>query len=135
MTDERLNTRQLANRFGLSPITLQQWRTHAEGPRFIKEGPRIFYCLSDVRVFERQTLEQLMTRILASDQPLAMERTMASAVALPIKKGGRKRRAVQDSAEARNDGGDVDARDASPPSHRVMPPDADWTSDASILTR
>ena len=135
MTDERLDTRQLANRFGLSPITLQQWRAHAEGPRFIKEGPRIFYRLSDVRVFERQTLEQLMTRILASDQPLAMARTMAASVALPIKKGGRKRRVVQDSAEAWNVVGDVDAWDASPPSHRVIPPDADWPSDASRLTR
>ena len=135
MTDERLNTRQLANRFGLSPITLQQWRAHAEGPRFIKEGPRIFYRLDDVRVFERQTLEQLMARILASDQPLAVARTMASAVALPIKQGRRKRRVAQDAAEARNDGGDVDARDASPLSHRVIPPDADWPSDASILTR
>lgn len=47
-TDERMTTEEVAEFLGLSPATLETWRTLGKGPAFVKPGRRIFYLRSDV---------------------------------------------------------------------------------------
>lgn len=43
---------QLAERWHLSPRTLEQWRWLGKGPRFLKIGARVLYDEADVEAFE-----------------------------------------------------------------------------------
>jgi hypothetical protein len=43
----------LAQRWKISPRTLERWRYLKRGPRFIKVGGRVRYRLSDVEAFEQ----------------------------------------------------------------------------------
>ncbi len=47
-----LNQSELADRWNLSPRTLERWRWLGEGPRFLKLGGRVLYRLEDVEAFE-----------------------------------------------------------------------------------
>ena len=38
-----LTTKQLAERWGLNPVTLSNWRTQGRGPSFIRIGSKIMY--------------------------------------------------------------------------------------------
>lgn len=50
---ERLNEKQLAERWGMTARTLQGWRSSGKGPKFIRIGERsIFYRLEDVEAYE-----------------------------------------------------------------------------------
>jgi hypothetical protein len=51
-TNHRLVTAELARRWRMSPRTLEQWRWKRIGPRYLKVGGRVLYCLSDVEDFE-----------------------------------------------------------------------------------
>ncbi len=51
-----LDQNELAERWSLSPRTLEQWRWRGVGPRYLKLGGRVIYRLSDVEVFEAQRL-------------------------------------------------------------------------------
>lgn len=42
----------LARRWRLSPRTLERWRWHGIGPRYLKIGGRVVYRLEDVEAFE-----------------------------------------------------------------------------------
>ncbi len=54
---ERLNEKQLAQRWGMTARTLQGWRSKGLGPRFIRIGERsIFYRLSDVEEYEAASI-------------------------------------------------------------------------------
>ena len=46
----------LAERWGLSPRTLEQWRWRGVGPRYLKLGGRVVYRLEDVEHFEADSL-------------------------------------------------------------------------------
>lgn len=46
----------LAERWLLSPRTLEQWRWQGKGPRFLKVGARVVYRLEDVEAFEAASL-------------------------------------------------------------------------------
>jgi hypothetical protein len=43
---------QLANRWHLSPRTLEQWRWLGKGPKFLKIGARVLYREEDVEAWE-----------------------------------------------------------------------------------
>ena len=43
---------ELADRWNISPRTLERWRWTGEGPAFIKLGGRVVYRLEDVEAFE-----------------------------------------------------------------------------------
>lgn len=58
MPDARLSQIDLANRWRMSPRTLERWRFTGEGPRFIKLGGRVIYRLEDVIAFEDQQIRQ-----------------------------------------------------------------------------
>ena len=56
-----LNQVELADRWGLSPRTLENWRWRGEGPPFVKIGRKVVYRLVDVEGYEH---EQLRTKTL-----------------------------------------------------------------------
>ena len=51
-----LNQKDLADRWLISPRTLEQWRWQGRGPRYLKIGGRVVYRLSDIEVFEGANL-------------------------------------------------------------------------------
>lgn len=51
-----LNEQQLAQRWGVSPKTLQRWRNQGRGPRYLKLSKRVGYPLDAVIGFEREVL-------------------------------------------------------------------------------
>ena len=59
MSDTHLSQTDLANRWRMSPRTLERWRFTGEGPRFVKLGGRVIYRLEDVIAFEDLQLRQV----------------------------------------------------------------------------
>jgi hypothetical protein len=53
---QHLDQRTLAERWLISPRTLEQWRWQGRGPRYLKIGGRVVYRLSDVEIFEAASL-------------------------------------------------------------------------------
>lgn len=51
-----LNENELAQRWGVSPKTLQRWRSEGRGPRFLKLSKRVGYPLDAVLEFEHSSL-------------------------------------------------------------------------------
>ena len=51
-----LNENELAQRWGLSPKTLQRWRSEGRGPRYLKLSKRVSYPLEAVIDFEYSAL-------------------------------------------------------------------------------
>ena len=51
-----INEADLAERWNLSPKTLQPWRSEGRGPRFMKMSKRVVYPRDEVLDFESQTL-------------------------------------------------------------------------------
>ena len=49
-----LNQRALAQRWTISPRTLERWRWIGQGPRYLKIGGRVVYRLVDVEAYEAQ---------------------------------------------------------------------------------
>ena len=49
---EMLSQTQLADRWQISPRTLEQWCWLGKGPKFLKIGARVLYRSSDVAAFE-----------------------------------------------------------------------------------
>jgi len=52
MTEQFLNQARLANRWQISPRTLERWRWSGEGPAYFKIGGRVVYRLDDVEAYE-----------------------------------------------------------------------------------
>lgn len=59
MSDPHLSQTELANRWRMSPRTLERWRFTGEGPRFMKIGGRVVYRLEDIVAFESLQLRQV----------------------------------------------------------------------------
>lgn len=87
-----LNEIELAARWGMSPKTLQRWRTLNVGPEYLKLGKKIMYPLADVEDYEdlirsnfagieeillylrhtgEASLEQIQTACLGGKEPRA----------------------------------------------------------------
>jgi len=47
-----LTQNQLAERWYISPRTLEQWRWLGKGPKFVKIGARVLYRDSDIETYE-----------------------------------------------------------------------------------
>jgi predicted site-specific integrase-resolvase len=60
MSDTFLNQSRLANRWHLSPRTLERWRWKGEGPAYLKLGGRVVYRIEDILAYE-QTRERQST--------------------------------------------------------------------------
>jgi predicted site-specific integrase-resolvase len=48
-----LNQIELANRWKISPRTLERWRWAGQGPAFVKLGGRVVYSLEAIEAYER----------------------------------------------------------------------------------
>jgi hypothetical protein len=66
---------QLADRWQMSPRTLERWRWLGEGPRFLKLGGRVIYRLEDVEVYEAQQLRDSTTAALTATEAAIRTRT------------------------------------------------------------
>ncbi|MFY9138788.1 helix-turn-helix transcriptional regulator [Zwartia sp.] len=51
-----LNENELAQRWGISPKTLQRWRCEGRGPKYLKLSKRVSYPLEGVFDFEYNAL-------------------------------------------------------------------------------
>ena len=49
---------QLAERWMISPRTLEQWRWLGKGPRFLKIGARVIYREEDIEAYEASQICQ-----------------------------------------------------------------------------
>jgi hypothetical protein len=56
MSIRHLNQNQLAERWNISPRTLEGWRSRGEGVVFLKIGGRVAYRLEDIEKYEIQQL-------------------------------------------------------------------------------
>ena len=54
MSIRHLNQVELAERWGFSPRTLENWRCRGEGPPFLKIGGKVIYSLEDVEAYEQE---------------------------------------------------------------------------------
>lgn len=53
-----LNENELAQRWGVSPKTLQRWRSEGRGPRYLKLSKRVSYPLESILDFEYSALHE-----------------------------------------------------------------------------
>ncbi len=53
-----LNENELAQRWGVSPQTLQRWRSEGRGPRYLKLSKRVSYPLEAILDFEYSALHE-----------------------------------------------------------------------------
>lgn len=51
-----LHQNALAERWAISPRTLEQWRWRGVGPRYLKLGGRVLYRMVDVEAYEESRL-------------------------------------------------------------------------------
>jgi len=64
MAETFFNQTKLADRWHISPRTLERWRWQGEGPRFLKVGGRVLYRHDDVLEYEQGRL-----RASTAEQP------------------------------------------------------------------
>lgn len=62
-----LDQNDLAERWILSPRTLEQWRWRGVGPRYLKLGGRVIYRLADVEAFEAERIHASTVGPIGSD--------------------------------------------------------------------
>jgi hypothetical protein len=51
-----LTTAELADRWKMAKITLQNWRQKRKGPSYIKMGRQVLYRVADVEAYERDNI-------------------------------------------------------------------------------
>lgn len=51
-----LSERELANRWNISPKTLQRWRTEKRGPAYIKLSKCVRYSIENVQAYEQEQM-------------------------------------------------------------------------------
>ena len=54
----KMTQSQLAQRWMLSPRTLEQWRWLGKGPKFLKIGARVLYREEDIEAYEARQVCQ-----------------------------------------------------------------------------
>jgi hypothetical protein len=54
----RFREKQVAERWNISPRTLQQWRWQGRGPRYMKVGAAVVYGEEDLEAYERENLHR-----------------------------------------------------------------------------
>lgn len=76
--DDKLNTRQVSSRLGVSLSELSELRLKTDALPIEQDGLNLFYRMSAVQDFERHETSKVMERVLQSVAPLDMLRAMAS---------------------------------------------------------
>lgn len=86
MTDPTfINQRELAQRWGISPHTLERWRWLGVGVRYLKLGGRVVYRMDDITTFEAERLYANTSQ----NQPLIPDYRNERIVSVPLKEGAR----------------------------------------------
>lgn len=63
-----LTSNQLAERWGLNPVTLSNWRTQGRGPKFLKIGGKILYPKELIEAAESKLASSTAeSRVLKND--------------------------------------------------------------------
>ena len=84
-----INEMELAQRWGISPKTLQRWRSEGRGPKYLKLSKRVTYPLDEILDFEHRALHEA-TWLRGSDvvvtphAKLYSAREVAAATSLPM---------------------------------------------------
>lgn len=78
MTKLHLNESELAKRWGVSPKTLQRWRSEGRGPRYLKLSKRVTYPIEEIQKYESKSL-YASTSERASDITLRCDSTLVTA--------------------------------------------------------
>ena len=50
-----LNQNELASRWGMSPRTLENWRSTGKGPAYVKIGGQVRYKFEDIKKLEEKS--------------------------------------------------------------------------------
>ena len=84
-----VNETELAQRWGLSPKTLQRWRSGGRGPRYLKLSKRVTYPLDEILDFERRALHESTWQrgsdvVVSPHARLYSAREVAAATDLPM---------------------------------------------------
>ena len=58
-----LNENELAQRWGISPKTLQRWRSEGRGPKYLKLSKRVSYPLETVIEFKRDVYQMALSEL------------------------------------------------------------------------
>ena len=64
MFEAFLHQRDLAERWRVSPRTLERWRWLKTGPSYIKLGGKVVYAVEDVEAYERRRRAEMHSSIL-----------------------------------------------------------------------
>ena len=51
-----INEQELSERWGISPKTLQRWRSEGRGPRYLKLSKRVTYLVEEIQAFEMESM-------------------------------------------------------------------------------
>jgi predicted DNA-binding transcriptional regulator AlpA len=84
-----INELELAERWGISPKTLQRWRSEGRGPRYFKLSKRVCYPLDQILAFENGSLyestsERSSHANASVEAKLVSAREVATALNLPM---------------------------------------------------
>jgi len=74
---EQLNTREVANRLGISTSELSELRLKTDALPIEQDGLKLFYRMQAVQAYERSEALQVMECVLHSPTPLATLKRMA----------------------------------------------------------
>jgi hypothetical protein len=66
MSPTYLTQSELAQRWRISPRTLERWRWLKTGPSYTKLGGKVVYAASDIEVYERRRRAEISTAILGN---------------------------------------------------------------------
>ena len=58
MQTKHLRQTELAQRWNISPRTLERWRWIGEGPAYLKIGGRVVYRLEDIEAYEAKSRQE-----------------------------------------------------------------------------
>ena len=84
-----INEQELAERWGLSPKTLQRWRSEGRGPRYLKLSKRVTYLVEEIQAFEMESMhsatwEKGSDVVLSQDPNLMSAGEIAKVMNLPM---------------------------------------------------
>ena len=66
MSQVYLHQQELADRWRISPRTLERWRWRKSGPSYHKIGGRVVYAVDDVEAYERRRRAEINSGILGN---------------------------------------------------------------------
>ena len=84
-----INEQELSERWGISPKTLQRWRSEGRGPRYLKLSKRVTYLVEEIQAFEMESMhsatwEKGSDVVLSKDPNLMTAKEVADTTSIPM---------------------------------------------------